>query len=344
MNARLLIAILCIVAGCHPNDAKTSQLASSCRPTEIETFVRTNQQRYLDAIALATLWLDRLAIDPIELRQHGVKGKKKLTEQIDGYYRLIQVSDPARRAALLERVKEVVAITYEPRFHDLASLTDKQFKQDATSYLRTAVLMERLDLDTRRYREEIRKIQPRLDGHMWTRGTHQRLAFHWYYDHFGLEEPFPLAALLETGIVARRVSPAKLSRSDVYDLTHELFIPYEYGEKLDVDPFSEADKTYLRPALAFLLARFIIERDADLAAELVSCMRMLRFVDEPVYREGLDFLLTNQEEDGSWGDLERAKRAFGEQGREAIILHTTMVAIDALTLAFHRLWNPLRGC
>lgn len=345
MTTRLLFAIACALAGCcQRNDAKPNHATQPCRPPEVETFLDANEARYRDSIVRAKQWLDELAIDPIELRKHQVKGKKKLTEQLDAYYRLVQVAEAAQRAALIERVKQVVAITYEPRFHDLATVTDGQFKQDATSYLRAAVLMERLGLDTQLYREEIKNIQPRLDAHMRIRGAHQRLALHWYYDHFGLMEPFPLAMALDDGLIARRANPSKFSSSDVYGLTHEVFIPYEYGEKLDADPFTEAEKAYLRPTLALLLAHFIIARDADLAAELVSCMRMLRFVDEPVYREGLDFLLEHQREDGAWGDLERAERTFGDRGREAVILHTTMVVVDALTLAFHRPWNPRRGC
>ena len=89
---------------------------------------RANEARYRDSIARAKQWLDELAIDPIELRKHQVKGKKKLTEQLDAYYRLVQVAEAAQRAALIERVKQVVAITYEPRFHDLASV-DRQTVQ-----------------------------------------------------------------------------------------------------------------------------------------------------------------------------------------------------------------------
>jgi len=344
MSCHRVIVLVLVLGACQSNGTKPSEPSSNCATPDGEAFIDANHRKYLDAISRARRWLDALDIDPIALRKYGVKGKKKLTEQLDTYYRLSQIAEPAERAALLARIKEVVAITYEPRFHDLGDISDKQFKQDATSYLRAALLMERLGLDTQLYRDEIRKIQPRLDAHMKSRGPHQQLAFHWYYEHFGLAEPFPLAAAREAGMIARRVNVAKFKRDDVYDLTHEVFVPYEFGEKLDVDPFSAEDKAYLLPALSVLLARFIVERDVDLAAELVSCMRMLRFTEEPVYREGLDYLLTNQHEDGSWGDVERAEHEFGDQAPEAMILHTTMVVIDALAFAFHSPWNPPRGC
>ena len=269
---------------------------------------------------------------------HGIKGKKKLTEQLDGYYRLWEIAGP-ERPALRRRIEEVVAVTYESRYHDMARINDREFKQDATSYLRTAVLMDRLDLDTTIYREEIRKIHPRLNAHMTRRGPHQRAAFHWYYRHFGLDEPFPLGEALEAGYVARRADPYEFDLMDVYQVTHEIFVPYEYGERLDVDPFDDDDKTYLRRTLDLLTERYIVRKNADLVAELISCMRYLRFVESQSYRRGLAYLLDSQNPDGSWGDLERNRRRHGTWGLHHIILHTTIVALDALTIAFHEPWN-----
>jgi hypothetical protein len=298
-----------------------------------------NRERYDAAVSGVRRWLDGLHVDPLELRAHGIKGKKKLTEQLDGYYRLWQIADPAQRPSLQRRIEQVVAITYEARYHDMASIDDRQFKQDATSYLRTAVLMERLGLDTQIYREEIRTIQPRLDGHLSGRGPHQRAAFHWYYRHFGLKEPMPLDHALADGYIARRSTPDELGLMDVYHITHEIFVPYEYGERLDVDPFDADDKAYLRGMLDALAEKYIAMDNPDVVAELVSCMRYLRFVDSAAYRQGLSYLLHSQNPDGSWGDLERSRHSHGTWGVYHTILHTTMVALDAVTVAFHGPWN-----
>ena len=117
--------------------------------------------------------------------------------------------------------------------------------------------------------------------------------------------------------------PAGFDRSAVYQLTHEVFAPYEYGEKLDVDPFTEDDKVYLRNALELLAELYAARNDADLVAELVSCMRFLRFVESPAYRQGLPFLLSSQNGDGSWGDIERVNKDYGPAGTYRITLHTT---------------------
>ena len=53
------------------------------------------------------------------------------------------------------------------------------------------------------------------------------MAFHLYYTHFGLPEPFDLAAGFKTGIIAARKNPYRLSWLEVYGLAHEVFIPYD---------------------------------------------------------------------------------------------------------------------
>ena len=45
--------------------------------------------------------------------------------------------------------------------------------------------------------EDLRKIEARLDNHLPGRGPNQRLTFKKYYEHFGLEEPFPLEGALD---------------------------------------------------------------------------------------------------------------------------------------------------
>ncbi len=308
--------------------------------------LRDQSWRYREAIQLARQWLDQLEVDPISLRKHGVKGKKKLVEIVDGYYRLAQVSEGSEKERLLAEGRRRSAITYETAYHDMATVSDKEFKEDATSYLRAAVLMDRMGLDTTLYRSEILKIKPRLDAHLEQRGPHQRIAFDWYYRHFGLEPPFPLSGSLARGQIARRPNPERIDAAVAYDITHEIFIPYEYGERLDADPFTLDDKAYLKTALAFLINRFIERENPDLVGELVSCLRYLKLVEEPAYRDGLHYLFKAQNQDGSWGDAVKAKRAFGAFGPQGQILHTTVVVVDALTVAFHWPWNEalFPGC
>jgi hypothetical protein len=298
-------------------------------------FLRDNEDRYRAAVARAKRWLDGLEVDPVALSKAGIKGKKKLVELLDAYVRLHSVASPKQKRKIVDRVRSAVEVTYADEYHDMAQVDDRRFKQESTSYLRAALLMEKLGLDTERYRAEIRKIHPRLNQHMIERGSHQRMAFHWYYSHFGLKEPFNLAIGFKAGVVASRLDPYEYrSKLRVYQLTHEIFIPYRYGAKLDADYFSEEDKRYLRRTLDRLAVHYLMERDPDLAGELITCIRYLAMTDLPVYREGLDYLLGSQRPDGKWGAYERYRRRYGEMVDQALYLHTTGVVLDALIVAF----------
>ncbi|MFH1477023.1 MAG: hypothetical protein ABIH24_05990 [Verrucomicrobiota bacterium] len=303
----------------------------------INTFLDANQACYREALVRTRSWLDTLEVNPTDLRVRGIKGKKKLVELLDVYLRLYNVALAGEKKALQERIISITAQTAAPGYHDMLRVTDRQFKEDSTSYLRAAFLMDRFGLDTRLYRQEILKILPRLNAQMKYRGVDQRMAFHLYYRHFGLVEPFPLQAAFQAGVIAARHDPAwfKQNRMEIYSLTHEIFVPFEFGEKLDADFFAEPDKAYLRPLLADLTAFGISQDDADITAELTSCLRYLHFTDLPVYQESLRYLLQSQRPAGKWGNYEQHRGFYGDYVNQAFYLHTTLVVVDALTTAFH---------
>ncbi len=309
---------------------------------ECETTARLLVSRRADyalAIRKARAWIDALTVDPVRLRERGQKGKKHFAEALTAYSRLYRIAGEAERPALMAKVRRLTEITSDAAYHDMATNSDDAFKQDATSYLRIALLMEGMALDTTRYREEISRIHARLNAHMEKRGVHQRMVFAWYYRHFGLSEPFPLAAAFATGVIARRVAPAALEKREIYDLTHEVFGPYEYGDRLDADPFTVEEKRYLLETLPVLVEMRIAKSDPDLVAELVACLRELRFTGVPAYRQGIEYLLSAQRADGAWGHYEQYRKKLRDLVEPAYVLHTTMVTIDALTLAFHEPWN-----
>lgn len=300
----------------------------------LDAFVGKQRSAYVASIGKARGFLDGLEVDPIALRAVRIKGKKKLTEALDAYYRLWQVAAPEGRASIQKRVEALAVPTREDRYHDLLLVPDAVLKEDATSYLRAAVLLDRMGVDIKRYREEIGNAKWRLDAQMKDRGPHQRRAFHTYYKHFGLTEPFTLEGALGQGLIAGRADPDKLSRLDVYAVTHEVYSAYDFGEALESDPFSEADKGYLAVALPKLMGVWLDKKDPDLVAELLACQRYVRMTDDPTYARGLEYLLSSQNADGSWGAYDAMRARLGEYVKQGFYLHTTMVAIEALTLAF----------
>ncbi len=60
------------------------------------------------------------------------------------------------------------------------------------------------------------------------------------------------------------------------------------------------------------------------------------------YLEGVRFLLDSQNPDGSWGRYERYRPRFGDLVRYSHLLHTTLVALEALAAVFDRPMPPPR--
>lgn len=335
VKARTCSLLVSLLAGCRGEPGGPA-LDQACRQDGLRRtaeLVRKNRERYLKARDLALAYLDRLAIDPIALRAEGLKGKKKLVELLDAYAALHRHARGPLRERIAGRFRRAAAVTGRPEYHDLAAADERQLHQDATSYLRALYLMDQMGLDTRAYRREVRKIKGRLDAHITTRGSHQRMAFAWYYRHLGLALPDGLDPSARS-LIASRPNPYLIDRAKAYQLTHEIFVPFDYGGKLDAHPFDASTRAYLRHAIGVLTTVNMARRDVDLVGELLACMRYLGDHDQRVFRDGLHFMLSGQRPSGAFGDYERLRPRLGERVEVMLYLHTTSVAMDILPLAF----------
>jgi len=72
----------------------------------------------------------------------------------------------------------------------------------------------------------------------------------------------------------------------------------------------------------------------ELAAELVSCLCLLKMTAEPVLKQGLSAIFSWQNPEGSFGDYERLRPIYEGYIKEGFYLHTTSVTLKALALAF----------
>jgi hypothetical protein len=327
-----------LAPACHrsapPNSAQAPCPDRQAELKATRQFLAENREHYRAALARARQWVENLEVNPLKLREAGMKGKKKLTELLDTYRQLYLAVPAEEKPALMKRIQAVAEITYRPEYHDLLKVSDEQFKQDSTSYLRAAYLLDKLGLDTKLYRAEIRKIQSRLDSQMKERGSHQQMAFAWYYRYFGLAEPFPLAEGYKQGVIYSRRDPYQYSKAEIYQLTHEIFVPYEFGDKPDADFFNADDQAYLRRALDRHATFALMLHDPDMTGELVMGMNYLRFTDLPIYRDALNYLLQSQRPNGSWGNYEDLRAKYGDTIDQNLYLHTTMVTLEALSGAF----------
>jgi hypothetical protein len=333
----LATCLLCLGISCACRQQQIQKQKPDCRAEghrRTARFLKNNRARYLEVRDRAIAFLGSLSVDPVALRREGRKGKKKLVELLDAYAALHRHATGALRRQLAERFRLVARVTERPEYHDLGAANERQLRQDSTSYLRACYLMDRMGLDTARYREQIRAVKARLDGHMARRGPHQRMAFRWYYRHFKLPLPPALKAPVKNTLVARRPNPYRMSVSRAYGLTHEVFVPFDYGGGLAATPFDAQERAYLRRALEVLTTVHIARRDVDLVGELLACLRYLGDIDLDVFRDGLRFLLSSQRENGAFGDYERLRERRGDRLELDLYLHTTSVAMDILPLAF----------
>ncbi len=57
---------------------------------------------------------------------------------------------------------------------------------------------------------------------------------------------------------------------EAYNLTHEVFVPYKFGENLDADFFTPDDKTYLQGVFENLIPWYIQKRKRIYCQSLFS--------------------------------------------------------------------------
>ena len=336
MRALLIIALglALSAAGCKRAAAPSQEKCRERGFARTAAYVDKNFTRHKQMIQKALAFLDRLVIDPVALREEGIKGRKKLVELLDAYVAIHRHAAPEDKATLLARFKRAASVTASPGYHDMLTVSDKQFKQDATSYLRACYLMDKMGLPTGAYRGHIDAIKARLDGHMSKRGWHQRMSFKHYYHHFNMAPPKELQDPFSNTLISRRANPYLLHLGQAYDLTHEVFVPHDYGGKLTTDQFSRDDRIYLRRALEVLATVWIARKDVDLVGELLACLRYTGNHDLQVYRDGLSLILASQQPSGAFGDYERLRPKRGDDLDLALYLHTTSVVMDILPLAF----------
>lgn len=308
---------------------------------------------YLQAKQKARAWFDNLEVDSVELLKHRIKGKKKVAE-ILGVYMHFQnhTKDPQEIAHIADRVKRIAAQTAGPDYHNMSTCNERELIQNSMSYFRVMWLMREFGLDISSYLEEVRKVKLRMDEHFKKRGPWQRAMFAEYYGRFGLQKPPILLNVtgMKKGVIARRL-PADRSDSshtgvewstqDHYDLTHEVFVAFNYGLEPTQTRFDADDLAYTRKVLPVLVQRCVRKNNPDLLAELLSCMTYLGWQSEPAYREGVNFLLDVQNADGTWGEYEEFRKEYGKYLDQHGYLHTTMVAMRALLEFYEGHWKAV---
>jgi hypothetical protein len=299
--------------------------------------------RHHDARQAAWSWLDRLEVDPVALIDRGVQGKKKLAEILAAYlYLLRYATDANEQPRLLGRVRELAAQADRPEYHNMLECDLREFNKNRMSYLRAAWLLELLGQDTSFYRTQLIEMRPRLESEIARRPPIQPSRIAVYYDHFGWAKPDTLYAS-EGGVLERRPPAARFRALTGYALAHEVSAAFGYGLRRTQDVLDRDDLDYLQRVLPGLVTRFAGRKNIDLVAELISVMTYLELHELPAYRTGIGFLLRSQNSDGSWGEHEQHRAAYGDGVDQKFYLHTTMVTLRALLEAHDGAWLRTEG-
>ncbi len=287
-------------------------------------------------------------IDPVRLRtEHRMKGKKFYVEYLSAWREICLLHGEGERRVIRSFLVPIVARTDTDAYHNLAGSSDEEFKQDVISYLNACVLHGEFGFDTTRYRREIDRIVPRIlsPAHLSQRGIDNTMAIVYRLRQLGYEGGPSYCELFARPGCVVRMHPNltqldldnPLAKQPVYDMTHEIFYLTEFG-RTPLQCASERDLRYVRRMHAALIPIFIEKKDLDALAELIMDLNYLEMTDLPEYATGRAFLLTHQNEDGSWGDREHIGRIA-----EVILrvnpkyqvdvgqyLHTTGVTLSAL--------------
>ncbi len=283
----------------------------------------------------AVAWLESLAVDPVKLKYDlGLKGKKKFVELLDSYLILYQTTtDPQEKLDYLTIVENLTNVTYEIQYHDLNVINDTLFRQDSTSYLRAWYIMTQFGLNTSYYEDEIAKVMPRMTAHLPTRGINQKMVFVFYYEQLGYPIDYTLEQLFNYSVVRDRNLKENLSDLDLYFITHEIFVLHD-DDKMSI--LTDNDIDYVKEIIQYHVNRTISVNNVDLLSELVMIMTYLGFENMTLYKSALEYILTNQNANGSFGYYEQYREPYAELGISVDIqlyLHTTEVTLRALNEA-----------
>ncbi len=243
-----------------------------------------------------------------------------------------QAKRGAERQQIKNKLQKIYDYTLLKYFHNLDSLDAKNFKKNSMSYLRILYLLEELGFDVTYYKTELKKVKSKIDYHLKLRGDWQKCAFENYYNYFKLKKPTIISNTQNyKGILNNKLNANQYTLSQAYELTHFVFIAFEYGAKKTQSKFGMEDLNYLYAVLPKLAKTYQLKNNRDILAELVTCMKMLN-VNDLALDNAVTYLLKNQNNDGTWGNYERARKKYGDLVEVKLYLHTALVAYEALTI------------
>jgi len=294
-----------------------------------------------ECVEKATRWLINLSVNPLELKKKGMKGKKHFVEKLFIFYQLyLHTTDSEKKAMYRKILKQMFKITESASYH-LVEDDEVLFKSDIVSYVHACYLMEQVGFDSHNYKGYIRELLPRIERHMPTRNASVQMMLIHFLRGLGFETKYSIKQIFKNTLI---YNIKRLGTINVFDfkynsymlgICHEIFAISGYGKK-KIDLFTREEEDYLQSVFKSSIERVLSSGDIrylDLLAEMLVSLKYLDCENLPEYKRGIQFIINHQNKNGSFGDYERFKAYFTQQGVDIDIkwyLHTTEVCLWAL--------------
>lgn len=212
-----------------------------------------------------------------------------------------------------------------------------QIPGDISSFLLIAKIAERLNFDTQDFHRFIQRHI--LTNHMtYPPNMSYVILNSSLLCDLEYEPRVPLQVSIEQGVIVTMtkdnflipIGKGYASDKDVtnffYDVTHEIFALSSFGDKNPEQMLMTKEIEFVRRMIVEGISLYLPKKQLDILCELVICAKMMNYTDFPGYQESLDFILTAQQEDGTFGLIPRMK----DLGRGNLYRHGVLVAAWAL--------------
>lgn len=279
-------------------------------------------------------WVNNLNFDLDYISNKKLGSKKFLAEYLGFYWKIYKnTGDEDLKQKIKTKLLPYYQYTTKKKYHNMHIIDDKSFKKNSMSYLRVMWLLQELDFDISFYNKNVKQILGRMNTHLSSRGNWQKEVFKEYYTIFSYKLPKILQTTkINNGVIDRELAFEKYKKNNAYSFAHFVFAAFEYGHKTTQNRFSEKNILYINKTLPKFTKYYReVKPNIDLLGEFVTCMVFMGNTESEEFSKSYQYLLDNQNKDGSWGSYEKHRKKIGNDIDFRAYLHTTLVVFEALT-------------
>jgi len=303
-------------------------IISCTAPIKPQTTAQTEtnfEKRRKEAIRSATSWIYE---HPPNYTDGGLL---EILEQIIALYILHNNTEDAQQKT--ECVNEI-----RKMLQFIASQEDfKVGPQEYTIFLTVTAITERLGIDVIDLRKVLEE-QVISDPLLYSQNTTNAIWNTVYLERLGyspskvLEDLMPQSNLSQElnqrllfHLVSGPINPAYINPMTItmYLITHEVFCLTDFG-LLPPPAIIARDEVFFNQLFDKAIQWTIAIHHIDMLGELIMCVKMLDLKDVQSFDKGVDFIISSQEEDGSFG--------ITNPSRQNVYRHGILVSIMALSM------------